>query len=297
MTMSDAERSEAARSDGGAPHFAGGGKWAHIRTLPEFPVMLIGVAALIILVGFYVSMIVSGHPEKANHIWKIIGFHITGGAAIGTLKGSAYSDLGNVENIVINGLLTVVIIFLFTSAFNLSCRGLFHMPWLKKSFSNLKTGARSQKKTWAKFGIPGIFAFVIFPMTGTGPIIGSLLGRLIGLGFWTTIATVTSASLSTIVLAALFGDFLSDKLGDRVLSYIVLSVILLIILSAGLGRLYMWMRGRGHCRYRSATRVEAAPRDETNDLDFIFDAAGGGRPGSQGGQSGPDDDGDATGSP
>ncbi len=243
------------------------GKLAQIYRLPEFYTLLIGIGALIALFSFYGVMLHLGEAEKANHIWKIIGYHIVGGAAVGTIKGAAFADLTNHEIIVINSLLTVAIIFLFTTAFNLSCRGLLHMPWLKNSFANLKTGARSQKKTWAKFGIPGIFAFVLFPMTGTGPIIGTLLGRLIGLGFWTNLATVTSASITTIVIAAFIGDFLSKCLGDKALSWIVLSIILLVIIGAGVTHLLSWMRNRRQCRYTSD--VAETPQDATNDMEFV----------------------------
>lgn len=252
-----------------------GSKWAHLRTLPEFYTLIIGWIALFCLAGFYASMILRDMPEKANHIWKIIGFHIVGGAAIGTIKGSAYGDLTLLDNILINGLLTIVIIFLFTAVFSLSCRGLFHAPWLKKTFSDLKSGARSQKKTWVKFGIPGIFAFVIFPMTGTGPIIGSLLGRLIGLGYWTNLITVSSASLSTIGLAAYFGDKLSELVGDKLLSRIVLGIILAIILTAGLGKLCTLIKNRGQCRYNS--KAEPIQREDTDDLDFVYDRNATGR--------------------
>ena len=72
------------------------------------------------------------------------------------------------------------------------------ISFLEDTFKTLSSSAKSQKKTWVKLGIPGIFAFVFFPTTGTGPIVGSIIARLIGLGYWTSILTVLGGSLASV---------------------------------------------------------------------------------------------------
>lgn len=207
-----------------------------ILLLPELYSFLLASIQVILLAEHYLVLAASS-PARANHLWKIIGYHMTGGAAFGVLKGASYSDLTVFDNIFANSLITATIILLFNTFFSLSCRGIFKIGFLESSLSSMTTTANAQKKTWLKFGIPGIFAFVFLPTTGTGPIIGSIIARIIGLRFWTTIVTVLFASLASIVTIALAADKMENFLGDKTLSRITYFLILGILLAAAISHL------------------------------------------------------------
>ena len=207
-----------------------------ILLLPELYSFLLASIQVILLTEHYLVLAASS-PARANHLWKIIGYHMTGGAAFGVLKGASYSDLTLFDNIFANSLITATIILLFNTFFSLSCRGIFRIRFLESSLASMTNTANAQKKTWLKFGIPGIFAFVFLPTTGTGPIIGSIIARLIGLKFWTTIVTVISASLTSIVSVALAADKMENFLGDKTLSRITYFLILGILLVAAISHL------------------------------------------------------------
>jgi len=211
--------------------------------LPEFYSFLLMLLSASWLFEHYFALMYDS-PERANHLWKIIGYHLSGGAAFGVLKGAAFNDLTLFDNILCNSLITASVILFFNTLFSLSCRKLFRIKLLEQSFSNLTSEANAQKKTWVKFGIPGVFAFVFFPMTGTGPVIGSVIGRLIGLGFWTCVMTVLAGSLASIVTFALAADRISDLVGDKMLSRIAFGLIVLLLLTAGFVKLRSWLRQR-----------------------------------------------------
>ena len=211
--------------------------------MPEFYSFILFVISVTWLAEHYFALRVFS-PQRANHLWKIIGYHVSGGAAFGVLKGAAYEDLTIFDNILSNALITASIILLFNTLFSLSCRGIFRFRFLDKSFSDMTSEATAQKKTWVKLGIPGVFIFVLFPMTGTGPIIGSVIAKLIGLGFWTNILTVLSGSLTSIVCFALAADRISDLVGDKTISYIARALIIILLGTAALIKFRSWKRLR-----------------------------------------------------
>jgi uncharacterized membrane protein len=203
--------------------------------------MLVGLAAVLVLFGSYFLELALGHTAKANHIWKIIGVHVSLGAGFGAMQGAKYTaDLSICENILVNTLITISIIFIFYTLFNLSCRGLFRIHWLEKQFHSLTSNATTQKKTWVRFGIPGIFLFVLFPLTCTGPLVGAVLGRVIGLGYWTNLATVASGSVSTVIAFAFFGEWITKHVSTLALTIIIVVALILV----GLVKLIDWRKQR-----------------------------------------------------
>ena len=84
---------------------------------------------LVLLAEHY--LILSAYsPKGANHLWKILGYHLTGGAAFGALKGASFPELTLIDNILANSLITAIIILLFNTLFSLSCRGIFKIKFL-----------------------------------------------------------------------------------------------------------------------------------------------------------------------
>ena len=209
--------------------------------MPEFYSGLGAWLAATRLVEYYFSLQLSS-PERANHLWKIIGYHLSGGAAMGVMKGSVYEDLTIFDNIFANSLISIALILLFNTLMGLSCRGILRISFLDNRLKELSGNAHSQKKTWVKFGIPGVFAFVFFPTTGTGPIVGSIIARLIGLGYWTSVATVISGSLASVVAFAFAADKIGALVGDKTLSRISLVLIVLLLLAAAFVKIRVWLK-------------------------------------------------------
>ncbi len=216
---------------------------AKLFLLPELYSFLGAWMSASWLAEHYFSLLLSS-ASRANHLWKIIGYHVSGGAALGVLKGAAYEDLTIFDNILTNSLITITIILLFNTLFGLSCRGIFRISFLEDTFKSLSSSANTQRKTWVKLGIPGVFAFVFFPTTGTGPIVGSVIARLIGLGYWTSIITVVSGSLASVATFAFAADKISALIGDKTLSRISLAIILLLLLTAITIKFRVWQKSK-----------------------------------------------------
>ena len=95
-----------------------------------------------------------------------------------------------------------------------------------------------------RFGIPGLMFFVWFPFFMTGPLIGSVIGFMLGLRTWVNITVVLTGTY----LAILSWAILLRRIHERVEAYnpyapVVLVTILILIL-VGVFLLRSIRRGR-----------------------------------------------------
>ncbi|MCQ2404172.1 MAG: small multi-drug export protein [Lentisphaeria bacterium] len=217
--------------------------WRRFCQLPEFWSLWLGVAAAFGVLAF---ILVGGQltPNKGRVFLKVLNYHVLGGAPVGAMQAAKHPILELWENILFNGLITIAIISLFNTFFSLSCRKLFSLSFLEKAFQGLKGDARQQKKTWARFGIPGIFVFVFFPMPFTGPVVGSLLARFVGLRYWGGLGTVIAASLSAIVAWGYAADKVEAYLGGQVLNGILWTLIGITVMAAVVVKVRNWLMAR-----------------------------------------------------
>ena len=226
--------------------------------------------AIVAMLGVVAFILVSGQltPNKARVFLKVLNYHVIGGAPVGAMQAAKHPILELWENILFNGLITIAIISLFNTFFSLSCRKLFSLPFLEKTFQGIKGDARQQKKTWARFGIPGIFVFVFFPMPFTGPVVGSLLARFVGLRYWGVLGTVISASLSAIVAWGYAADKVETYLGGQVLNIIVWTLIGITVVTAAVVKVRAWLFSRKNL---AAVQAVAEPEDDREFIDEVED--------------------------
>ncbi len=208
----------------------------------EFLSLCIALSALIAMVALCVVCAFIHNGIRLRDIGKILVTHLIGGAAFGVTKGATYPEFTLLENLLLNSLLTVTLIFFFNTLFSLSCKKVLHIPFLEKTFGDMQNSAKGQRRKWANFGIPGIYLFVLLPMTSTGPLVGSVLGRLIGLGFWTNLITVTSGSISTILIAGFAAEKLNQYVPEKTMAVAIWIFIGCIVAFALIGKLVFWLR-------------------------------------------------------
>lgn len=232
--------------------------------LPEFWSFVVGLGASVMVA----CMILGGLWEDSSighSLMKILTTHLVMGAPMGALEGAKFPFLDLWLNITYNCLITTAIICFFNTLFSLSCKRFFHIPILHNAFKDIQSDAKRQKKTWARFGIPGIFAFVFIPMPMTGPVVGSLLARFVGLRYWGVILTVIVASVTSICAWGYAADVLEQYLGRGVLTAILWGIILLTVLIAAMAKIQRWEKSRRE------KRQEAQKTQEEDDRDF-YDA-------------------------
>lgn len=118
--------------------------------------------------------------------------------------------------------------------FVLSWRHLLVIRALSKSFARIQRAAEEHQGFIQRYGIIGLFAFVWFPFWMTGPVVGCVIGFLLGLPVWLNLMVVLAGTYVAILAWA----FLLRELHTRVSSYdpyaaLVLVVFLIVLVVVG----------------------------------------------------------------
>lgn len=238
---------------------------SRLQNIPEFWALWLGVGLGLICL-FAVLFASAFNPRLGKVLLKVVTSHFVLGAPMGAVEGAKHVDcLSFLQNVVFNSVLTACIICLFNAVFGLSCRKVFHLPFLQKHFRSIQTDAKRQKKAWSRFGVPGIFVFVFIPIPMTGPVVGSLLARFVGLRLWGSVATVVTASIASIAAWGYAADRIQQYLGSRVLQVFLWTLILLTLGIAALAkfrRFVLWIRGQ------KAAAESAQDSEETPSMEF-----------------------------
>ncbi|MDD3953461.1 MAG: small multi-drug export protein [Lentisphaeria bacterium] len=208
------------------------GKWHHWFQVPEVWIIALSFFCFAWLALWYYGLVTGVDADtrkKAGVLLSTVAAHLVGGIIPGVSTCAASPQYSVWDNILINMLTSTSVVSLVYGFFCLSCRKLLKIPYLEGTFRDLRESANSQKQTWVRLGIPGIFLFVWIPLFMTGPIVGSILGRLIGLGLFVNLFTVISASLTSIITWVFFWNQLSRFINEDWLKFLSLGVVLLIL--------------------------------------------------------------------
>lgn len=121
---------------------------------------------------------------------------------------------------------------------------LYRLPWIGRRLRGMEEYGRRtlEEKPWyRRWAIGGVAVFVMFPLTGTGAIGGTLFGRLIGLRPMQILAGIAAGAFAGSFGMAIFADVLArvlapirDTLGFKIVSAAVVGAFLLILIRQAL---------------------------------------------------------------
>jgi len=203
-----------------------------LLTSPEGCLLLAGVVMAFIFASWLaIKMLTS--PEESQVFIGMTATEIMFGRAAAMAFG--YS-LGLEHTLVVPicMIIETILVLLFYPLFVFSWRHLIVTNLLKKVFQRIKKAAEANKDKVQKYGVIGLFAFVWFPFWMTGPVVGCVIGFLLGMRVWLNMAVVLTATYTAILGWALF----LRHLHERVASYssyggMVLMGLLFLIIVLG----------------------------------------------------------------
>jgi uncharacterized membrane protein len=172
-------------------------------------------------------------PEDSQYLTGMTATTLVFGRAAGLAFGYSVG-LGHGAVIPIAMIVETVHVLVFYPLFVFSWRHLLVIKSLKNVFERIHKNAETHKAKIQRYGIIGLFAFVWFPFWMTGPVVGSVIGFLLGLPVWLNIAVVL---LGTYVAILAWAFFLRE-VHERVASYdpyaaMVLVVLLIVVVLVG----------------------------------------------------------------
>jgi len=195
-------------------------------------ILLLGVFLVLFLSAFiFVYYFIDS--AFANKISGMVFANIIVGRVPSLSLGYA-SELSHFWVISTNVYIEMVMVTLLYSAFVFSYNNMLQIRFLDNFFAKVEEYRVKYADFFDKYGIIGLFAFVFIPFWMTGPIVGAIIGYLIGLRHVKVMLTVF---IATILAMSMWGFLLNElitlmNMFDSSIIWIVLVIVIVVILGA-----------------------------------------------------------------
>lgn len=168
----------------------------------EGGILLMGIALFLLYLTFIsIGYIIS--PRTSNSLVMITVTNVIFGRAAGMSLGYSMG-FGHALVVPLNMFIESTLVLIFYPLFILSWRHMIISQRLGKYMKKIKRSAEKHEMLIRRFGIVGLFAFVWFPFSMTGPMVGCVLGYLMGLPTRLNLGIVIISTCLAIVSWALF---------------------------------------------------------------------------------------------
>ena len=200
----------------------------------EGRILLVGLVLLAILLG--ALGLTWFLAADAAFVYIVMGgLNLTVGRAAGMSFGYA-SGLGHAEVIPLNMIIESIQVIVVYPLVALTWTHLIDTPRWTAMMGRMTASAQSHRGQIQRYGIIGLFFFVFTPFWMTGPVIGAIIGFLIGLRTTTNLAVVLSATYVAICVWALLLNELSRWAGAYN-EFAPFALVIGLVLLAASGRL------------------------------------------------------------
>jgi uncharacterized membrane protein len=205
--------------------------WRQLLKTTEGRILLLGIA--IALAGLIVMGLVAfWSPQTSEMIGAMSVTNLIFGAVVSMSIGYA-AGYGHALVIAVNMWVETAVVVLFYPVFVLSVRKLVVFPRLKRYLDRTQAAAERHHDTVRRYGIFGLFMFVWIPFWMTGPVVGSVIGYLLGFPAWLTLSVVIAGTFMTLLSWAylLFGIYTRAAVFGPWAPVLIIVLIILVILA------------------------------------------------------------------
>ena len=195
----------------------------------EGRLLYVGLAlAALMMLAFSIAWVL--FPQDVLVYAAMTGLNLIIGRAAGMTFGYA-SGLGHAQVVPLNMLVETIHVLVVYPVFALSWRQLITLRSLKPYLARIHRGAMARSGMVRRFGIAGLFFFVFIPFWMTGPVVGAIIGFLIGLRPWVNVAVVLISTYIAICIWALLLNELSTW-AETVNQFGPYALVLALVLAA-----------------------------------------------------------------
>jgi len=153
--------------------------WRKMLRTTEVEIFLAGLGSIgLLLLVIFITR--DWSTRVSNALLAMTGAHVLGGRAAGIAAGFE-GGLPTWIVIAVSMVVETSMVLILFPVFVLSYNGLFVIKPLKTTLENAKRTAVRHHKQVVRYGIPGLLIFVFFPFWMTGPLVGCIIGYLMGL--------------------------------------------------------------------------------------------------------------------
>lgn len=168
----------------------------------EGKILTVGVVLLLVYFGA-IAATYTFSVEDANDLLVMTMTNFFFGRAAGISYGFSvgFTDLLVMSANIVIELITVLLVYpLFVFSWNRS----LDIPWLQKFSLKMQAQRIKYSAFFDKYGKYGLFLFVWFPFWMTGPVVGAIIGFLIGIKHYHTMLIVLTGTSLAIVIWTYF---------------------------------------------------------------------------------------------
>jgi uncharacterized membrane protein len=206
--------------------------WRQLFKTTEGRILLLGIA--IALAGLIVMGLVAFWSPQTSEMMGAMSFANLFLGTVVAMSIGYTAGYGHVLVVPVNMWVETVVVLLFYPVFVLSMRKMVEFPRLKRYLERTHAAAERHHDMVRRYGIVGLFLFVWFPFWMTGPVVGSVIGYLLGFPAWLTLSIVLAGTFMTMVGWAylLFGLYTSAAVFGAWAPVLIVGLIILIVLAA-----------------------------------------------------------------
>ena len=146
------------------------------------------------------------YPDDVFPYAIMTGLNLIIGREAGMTFGYA-RGFGHAQVVPLNILIETIQVLVVYPLFVLTTRHLIQLKALQPFFTRMQLAAETGGGAVRHFGIAGLFVFVFVPFWMTGPVVGAIIGFLIGLRPWVNLLVVL---VSTYIAIAIWGLLLNE---------------------------------------------------------------------------------------
>ncbi len=196
----------------------------------EGNIFLLSIGIILCLLA-YILTCYTIDPIYANKVTGIVFTNLFIGRVPALSFGFA-AELSHFIVITLNIITEMILVTSIYSLFVFSYKGILKVKALEDFFKEVKKRKEVHQEKFDKYGKLGLFIFVFIPFWMTGPIVGSIIGFLIGMRHYIVISIVF---IATVVSMTLWGLFLQEIIYfvvefDARLIWILLVIVVIILI-------------------------------------------------------------------
>jgi uncharacterized membrane protein len=161
---------------------------SEIMGMTETKILIVGLVLAILYCQFLVVMLFI-NVDYATGLATMSGAHFFGRAA-GLSHGYYVLNYPSWVVISVNALLETMAVLIAYPTFVLVMEKMVVWKSLQDKILHIRNSAEKNKGWVRRFGLLGLFLFVLFPFWMTGPIVGCIIGYILHMRIWVNLSVV-----------------------------------------------------------------------------------------------------------
>ena len=193
---------------------------------------LIERSGQLVLTGTIVFFVVMGvmFPDPYKDVWQLVLTHMVAGRAgnVGYGLELGFSPLFLLFQCSIQDLIILLLCYPLIVA---GYRKAVEWPYIGSTLEGIRQSADKHKSKIEPFGIVGLMVFVVFPFWSTGPLVGAVVGFLIGMRTWVALTSVMVGNVFAVALWVFLFKRMRD-FNEHLTNGILISILVIVVASA-----------------------------------------------------------------